>query len=112
VSGDIVVANTGDDSILFFARDASGDVAPLRVLRGAATKIKGPVGVSIDARNNELWVASWDNHIAAVFPREAHGNLAPLRVIRTAPESDPLASMGRLGAVAFDPKRKEILAPN
>jgi DNA-binding beta-propeller fold protein YncE len=112
VSGDIVVANTGDDSILFFARDASGDAAPIRVLTGAATKIKGPVGVSIDARNNELWVASWDNHIAAVFPREAHGNFAPLRVIRTAPESDPLASMGRLGAVAFDPKRKEILAPN
>ncbi|MBI4480966.1 MAG: hypothetical protein HY651_13180 [Acidobacteria bacterium] len=112
VSGEIVVANTGDDSILIFASDAAGDVAPLRVLKGPATKLKGPVGVSIDSKHNELWVASWDNHIAAVFPRTVHGNVAPLRVIRTAPDSAPPASMGRIGAVAFDPKRQEILAPN
>jgi hypothetical protein len=112
VSGEIVIANTGDDSVLFFSKDASGDVAPVRVLKGRATKLEGPVGVSIDARQNELWVASWDNHLAAVFPRTAHGNVAPLRVIRTAPEDAPLASMGRIGAVAYDPKRKEILTPN
>lgn len=112
VSGEVVVANTGDDSVLFFDKDASGDVAPVRVLKGQATRLKGPVGVSIDAKHNELWVANWDNHIAAVFPRTARGNVAPLRVIRTAPESAPLASMGRIGAVAYDPKRKEILAPN
>jgi hypothetical protein len=57
-------------------------------------------------------VASWDNHIAAVFPRTGNGNIAPLRVIRTAPDNAPLASMGRIGAVAYDPKRNEILAPN
>jgi DNA-binding beta-propeller fold protein YncE len=112
VSGEIVVANTGDDSILFFDKNASGDVAPTRVLKGPATKLKGPVGVSIDAKHNELWVASWDNHIAAVFPRTGNGNIAPLRVIRTAPDNAPLASMGRIGAVAYDPKRNEILAPN
>ena len=112
VSGEIVVANTGDDSVLFFARDASGDVAPVRVLKGPATKLNGPGGVSIDARHNELWVANWDNHIAAAFARTAKGNAAPLRVIRTAADSAPLASMGRVGAVAYDPKRKEILAPN
>ena len=112
VSGELVVANTGDDSVLFFRKDASGDVAPVRVLKGPATKVKGPAGISIDVRHNELWVANWDNHIAAVFPRTAQGNVAPLRVIRTAPDSAPLASMGRVGAVAYDPKRKEILAPN
>ena len=112
VSGEIIVANTGDDSVLFFAKDAAGDAAPVRVLKGPATKMKGPVGVSIDAKRNELWVASWDSHVAAVFPRMANGNIAPLRVIRTASENAPLASMGRIGAVAYDPKRKEILAPN
>ena len=112
VSGEVVVANTGDDSVLFFAKDASGDVAPVRVLKGRATRLEGPVGVSIDAKHNELWVASWDNHMAAVFPRTAQGNVAPIRVIRTAPENAPRASMGRIGAVAYDPKRKEILAPN
>jgi DNA-binding beta-propeller fold protein YncE len=112
VSGELVVANTGDDSVLFFDKDAAGDVAPVRVLKGPATKVKGPAGISIDVRHNELWVANWDNHIAAVFPRTAQGNVAPLRVIRTAPDSAPLASMGRVGAVAYDPRRKEILAPN
>ncbi len=112
VSGEIIVANTGDDSVLFFDKDASGDAAPVRVLKGTATKLKGPAGVSIDAKRNELWVASWDGHIAGVFPKAANGNVAPLRVIRTAAESAPLASMGRIGAVAYDPKRKEILAPN
>ena len=112
VSGEIIVANSGDDSVPFFDKDASGDAAPVRVLKGPATKFKGPAGVSIDAKRNELWVASWDGHIAGVFPRTANGNVAPLRVIRTAPESAPLASMGRIGAVAYDPKRKEILAPN
>lgn len=112
VSGEILVANTGDDSVLFFAGNATGDVPPVRVLQGAATKLKGPVGVSIDRQHNELWVASWDNHIAAVYPRTVQGNAAPLRIIRTAPENAPLASMGRIGAVAYDPKRDEILVPN
>jgi len=112
VSGEIVIANTGDDSVLFFAANATGDVPPTRVLRGAATQLKGPVGVSIDSKHNELWVASWDNHIAAVYPRAAQGNVAPLRVIRTAADNAPHASMGRIGAVAFDPKRNEILVPN
>jgi len=112
VSGEIIVANTGADSVLFFAKDASGDAAPVRILKGAATKLRGPVGVSIDAKRNELWVASWDSHVPEVFPRNVNGNMAPLRVIRTAPENAPLASMGRIGAVAYDPKRKEILAPN
>jgi hypothetical protein len=57
-------------------------------------------------------VANWDNHIAAVFPRTARGDMAPLRVIRTAAENAPLASMGRIGAVAYDAKRDEILVPN
>jgi len=112
VTGEIIVANTGNDSVLFFAKDANGDVPPVRVLQGPLTKLGGPVGVSIDAKNNELWVANWDNHIAAVFPRTARGDMAPLRVIRTAAENAPLASMGRIGAVAYDAKRDEILVPN
>ena len=50
MSGEIVVANTGDDSVLFFARNAAGDVAPVGVLQGPDTKLKGPVGVSIDGK--------------------------------------------------------------
>lgn len=112
VSGEIVVANSGDNSVLFFAPDANGDAPPTRVLQGSATNLKGPTGTAIDAQHNELWVTSWENHIAAVYPRTANGNVAPLRVIHSAPPDAPSASMGRLGAVEFDPKRKEILMPN
>ena len=112
VSGELIVGNTGGDSILFFAKDADGDATPTRVLKGPLTRIKGPVGGTVDEKRNELWVASWDNHVAGVFPRNASGNIAPIRIIRTAADNAPLASMGRIGAVAYDPKRKEILAPN
>lgn len=111
-NGEIVVANSGDDAILFFDQNANGDVAPLRVLQGPATNLKGATGVAIDTKHNELWVTSWENHIAAVFPRNAQGNMAPLRIIRSAPNGAPLATMGRLGAVAYDPKRQEVLMPN
>ena len=112
LTGEIIVANSGDNSILFFAANANGDVAPLRVLAGPATNLKGATGVAIDTKHNELWVTSWENHMAAVFPRNAEGNVPPLRVIHSAPKTAPPATMGRLGAVAFDSKRQEILAPN
>jgi DNA-binding beta-propeller fold protein YncE len=112
VSGELIIANTGDDSVLFFAPGADGDAAPTRILKGARTRLKGPVGVVVDVPHDELWVVSWDNHIAGVFPRNAQGDSAPKRVIRTAPDGAPMASMGRIGAVAYDSKRKEILAPN
>ena len=111
-TGEIIVANTGGDSVLFFPKDANGDTPPDRVLKGPATMVKGPAGVSIDPTRHELWVANWDNHIAGVFPLNANGNMAPLRVIRTAMDDAPQASMGRIGQVAYDPKRKEVLAPN
>jgi DNA-binding beta-propeller fold protein YncE len=112
VSGELIVANTGDDSVLFFARNANGDVAPTRILKGTKTRLKGPVGIVVDVPHDELWVVSWDNHIAGVFARSVQGDVAPKRIIRTAPDSAPMASMGRIGAVAYDARRKEILAPN
>lgn len=112
VSGAIVVANTGDDSVLVFDINGNGDTPPRRVIQGPATELKGPTGVAIDAQHNELWVTSWDNHMTMVFPRTAQGNAAPLRYIRSAPKGALLATMGRLGAVEYDPKRKEILMPN
>ena len=112
LSGQIVVANSGGDSILFFDGKASGDVAPVRVLKGPATNLKAPTGVLIDSKRNELWATSWENHTTNVFPRMAAGNVKPLRYIRSAPKDAPPATFGTPGAVAWDPKRKEILVPN
>jgi DNA-binding beta-propeller fold protein YncE len=111
-SGQIVVANTGDNSVLFFAADANGNVAPVRVLKGPATKLRAPTGMVVDTDRNELWVSNWENHLAAVFPRMAQGDVAPLRYIRAASADTTPASFGRPGTVAFDPKRKQILIAN
>ena len=110
-SNQLVVAN-GDDSVLFFDRNASGDVAPARILQGPATQLKDPTGVSIDSKRDELWVTNWGEHSATVYPRTAQGNVAPLRVIRGAPKGSSATGLGSPGAVAYNPKRQEILAPN
>jgi len=111
-SGQIIVANSGDNSVLFFDGHANGDVAPVKVLRGAATNLKAPTGLAVDPAGQELWVTSWENHLANVFSMLATGNMAPTRFIRSAPKDAPLATFGTPGAVAWDPKRQEILVPN
>ena len=111
-TGQIVVANSGDNSVLFFDTHANGDVAPVRVLKGDATNLRAPTGVAIDPNRLELWVTSWENHLASVFPALATGNVAPLRFIRSAQKDAPPATFGTPGAVAWDPKRQEILVPN
>jgi DNA-binding beta-propeller fold protein YncE len=112
-SGQIAVANTGDNSILFFDRSANGDVAPVRVIRGPATGLDGPTQLTLDTKRQELWITNWNNHTASVYPRAATGNVAPLRRIRSAPASTPRATgFGNPGDVVFDSKRGEILIPN
>ncbi len=111
-SNQLVVANAGGNSVLFFDANASGDVAPLRGLGGPRTELAGPTSVVIDNKRNELWVTNWDNHTATVYPRTAQGDVAPLRTLRSAPKGAPDTGFGRPGTVAYDPKRKEILVPN
>jgi DNA-binding beta-propeller fold protein YncE len=70
------------------------------------------MGVSIDTKNNELWVANYGEHTALVFDRAAAGDVAPKRILRNAPAGSPTVGFGNPGAVAYDSKRDEILVPN
>lgn len=110
--GQIVVANNGDNSILFFDRTATGDARPSRVLRGGRTGILSPMGVAVDAKNRELWVANFGDHTALVFDLSASGNATPKRIIRNAPAGTPTAGFGNPMSVAYDTKRQELLVPN
>ncbi|MBI3941045.1 MAG: hypothetical protein HY315_09435 [Acidobacteria bacterium] len=112
VSGQLAVANSGDDSILFFDRKADGDVAPARVIQGPATEINNPTGIFVDTKRNEIWVANWLGHSATVYPRTADGNVAPIRVLRSAPKGTPATGLGGAADIVYDPKRDQILAPN
>lgn len=110
--GEVYVTNDTTDSILVFDADASGNVAPKRTLKGARTGLKNPTGLALDLKNNELWVANFGGHTATAYRLNASGDVAPLRTIRAATDGTPSLMIGNPGAVAFDTKREEILAPN
>ena len=109
---ELYVANDMGDSILVFDAKAGGDVAPLRVIKGPKTMIDNPTGVFFDAPNDELWVTNFGNHTATVYKPTVAGDTAPLRVIRSGPLGKPALAIGNPGALAYDSKREEILAPN
>ncbi len=111
-TGELFVANDTGNSVLVFRADASGDVAPIRVLKGPDTGLDSPAGVFVDTKNNELWVANYGNHSLTVFSPTADGNTAPLRTIRSGPADNRALMIGNPGAVAYDTKREQILAPN
>src|SRR5260370_8763644 len=91
---EIAVADNGDNSILIFRRSASGDTAPVRILRGPRTGIVSPMDVAIDVKNDEIWVANYGDHTAAVYSRTANGDVPPKRIIRNAPPGTPTAAFG------------------
>jgi DNA-binding beta-propeller fold protein YncE len=109
---EVAVANSADNSVLFFRRTDSGNVRPSRVIRGSRTGINRPMGVAIDRKNNEVWVANFGDHTAAVFDLKAGGNVAPKRVIRNAPKGTPTAGFGNPMALAYDSSREEIVVGN
>ena len=110
--GELYVANDSDDSIVVFKTTDEGDVAPARTIRGPSSHIKNPTGVFLDAKHDELWVSNMGNHSATVYKRTANGDAPPVRIIRSAPLSKLAMAIGNPGAVAYDSKRDEILAPN
>jgi hypothetical protein len=83
IHDEIVVTSPLTQAILSFRGAASGEEAPLRVIQGDKTQIKG-VGatgkVSIDPVHNEIYLATPDQTIL-VFDRLANGNVAPKRVL-------------------------------
>ena len=109
---EIAVANYGDSSVRVFRRTDTGNAAPVRVIRGAATAIVGPISVAIDAKNDELWVANYGDHTAVVFSRTATGNVKPKRIVRNAPVNTPTCGFTNASAAAYDSKRDVLLVPN
>lgn len=109
---EVVVANYGDNSVLFYDRAANGDVGPMRMLKGDRTGIVGPVDVDVDPDRNEIWVANYSDHTALVFDRAASGNVAPKRVVRNAPAGAPALTFTNAAAAAYDTKRDALIVPN
>jgi hypothetical protein len=81
----VLVATGSDYSILTFNKADSGDVAPLRVIGGAATLMVNSQGFDYNAVTDEFVVLAnsygGGTPGVLVFPRLGQGNIAPTRTI-------------------------------
>jgi DNA-binding beta-propeller fold protein YncE len=72
----------GPSSITVYARTASGDAPPLRVIQGPKTQMNWPAGLAVDSGRGELYVANDVGDSVLVFSSSARGDVAPIRVIK------------------------------
>ena len=80
LNDEILVASSGNSSIVVYERTASGLAAPKRVISGASTGLSSPIGIAVDAANGEIFVVS-ANSLLTVYPRTADGDVPPIRSI-------------------------------
>ena len=108
VNGEIYVANTASSPyspaypVTVYARTASGNIAPVRVISGTSTGLKGAVGIAVDPVNNEVFVSAAG--AIRVFSRTANGNVAPLRTLNICAGCAP--------GIAIDPGHGELFVPS
>jgi len=62
-NNELLVVNQVTNSVTVYARTASGNVAPLRTLSGAATGLSNPIGLAVDTVNNELAVGNFGQRL-------------------------------------------------
>lgn len=79
-----------NNSVTVFALDATGNVAPVRTLSGAATGLSLPIGIGVDHQGN-LYVANRTGGSVNVWPATATGNVAPTRSITSPGMGSPQA---------------------
>jgi DNA-binding beta-propeller fold protein YncE len=94
-------------SITVYPKQASGDVAPLRVIQGPKTQLNWPTALAVHPDRGELFVANDTGDSVTVFRTDASGNAAPLRVLK-----GPRTLIKNPVGVTVDPKNNELWVSN
>ena len=102
---DIVIGSYESGEIRVFADEANGDVAPIRIIAGAATGLGSAAGGAFDSGEGVLYVADFWGQAIRVFPAYGSGNLAPLRVLDS-------PQLGQMRTVALAPAHDELITTN
>jgi hypothetical protein len=103
VHDEMLVTNPFSRAILVFRGGADGEEAPIRIIQGSNTRLRGSDRLEVDPVNNEIYVPNGRDIL--VFPREGRGNIAPTRVI-TGPE----ITSDDVGTLAVDPVHNVFVA--
>lgn len=92
------VAGPNLPGILTFDRNASGNVAPLRAISGAATQLGTFTNsTALDNVNDEIWSQGDDGPGIVAFPRTATGDVAPTRNI-----TGPATGLAGVGGILVE----------
>jgi DNA-binding beta-propeller fold protein YncE len=71
-------------SITVYAKNASGDTAPVRVIQGPKTGLNWPTGIAVDPDRADVYVTNDTTDSILVFDADAVGDVAPKRVLKGA----------------------------
>ncbi len=94
-------------SVTVYPRTAQGDVAPLRTIQGAHTRLNVPLGVSLDRVSGQIAVANSGDSSILFFDKNASGDATPVRVIK-----GPATGINGPSGTFIDTKRNEIWVGN
>ena len=94
-------------SITVYSLDATGDVAPLRVIEGPATQLNWPAQIYFDEDHSELYVANDVGDSILVFRMSDSGNAAPTRVIK-----GPKSGIKNPTGIYLDRLHQELVVAN
>jgi DNA-binding beta-propeller fold protein YncE len=96
-----------EPSIIVHRRAASGNVPPLRMIKGPKTQLNWPTGLAFDPQARELFVANDAAHAVLVFDANAQGDVAPKRVIK-----GPRTKLANPTGIFADVKNNELWITN
>jgi DNA-binding beta-propeller fold protein YncE len=94
-------------AITVYAKNATGDVAPLRVIEGPRTGLNWPTGIAVDAERGDVYVTNDTTDSILVFDAEASGNVAPKRVLK-----GPKTGLKNPTGLALDFQHNELWVAN
>ncbi len=94
-------------SITVFRKDASGDVAPLRVIQGPKTGLDWPTSIAVHPDRGELFVANDTADTVTVYRTTDNGDVAPIRVLK-----GPKSMIKNPTGVALDLVHNELWVAN
>jgi DNA-binding beta-propeller fold protein YncE len=94
-------------AITVYAKNVSGDAAPVRVITGPRTQLNWPTGIAVDPERGDLYVTNDTTSSILVFDADASGDVAPRRVLK-----GPKTGLKNPTGIALDFKHGEFWVAN